>query len=73
MDLIILIHLSENNGFEDNHHIILSDSVQCMILEKFRNNIVDNKINVVIEARGYTVNELKDCYTLLNTIIGEGK
>lgn len=70
---ILEIHLSENNGVEDNHYIIQSDSIQYMILEKFRQKILDNNINLVIEARGYTLAELKDCYNLLNKIIGEEK
>jgi len=70
---ILEIHLSENNGIEDKHYIIQSDSIQYMILEKFRKNIIDNNINLVIEARGYSIDELKSCYTLLNTIIGEIK
>jgi len=72
-DRILEIHLSENNGMEDNHYIIQSDSIQYMILEKFRKNIIDNNINLVIEARGYTIDELNQCYNLLNKIIGEKK
>jgi uncharacterized protein (UPF0276 family) len=72
-DRILEIHLSENNGIEDNHYIIESDSIQYMILEKFRKNIIDNNINLVIEARGYSIQELKQCYDLLNKIIGKEK
>ena len=72
-DRILEIHLSENNGMEDNHYIIQSDSIQYMILEKFRKNIIDNNINLVIEARGYSIQELNQCYNLLNKIIGEKK
>jgi len=50
---ILEIHLSENDGVEDSHFIIQSYSIQYMILEKFRKNIIDNNINLVIEARGY--------------------
>lgn len=70
---ILEIHLSENNGMEDNHNIIESDSIQCMILEKFRKKIIKNNINLVIEARGYSLQELKKCHDLLNKIIGEIK
>jgi len=72
-DRILEIHLSENNGMEDNHYIIQSDSIQYMILEKFRKNIIDNNINLVIEARGYSIEELNQCYDLLNKIKGEEK
>ncbi len=68
---ILEIHLSENNGMEDNHYIIQSDSIQYMIIEKFRKNIIDNNINLVIEARGNSIQELNKCYELLNNIIGE--
>jgi hypothetical protein len=44
-----------------------------MILEKFRKNIIDNNINLVIEARGYTIDELNQCYNLLSKIIGDKK
>ena len=70
-DRILEIHLSENNGLEDNHYIIQSDSIQYMILQKFRKNIIDNNINLVIEARGYSLKELNECYDLLNFITGE--
>jgi len=70
---ILEIHLSENNGIEDNHYIIESDSIQYMVLEKFRKNIINNNINLVIEARGYSIDELNKCYNLLNKIIGEEK
>lgn len=72
-DRILEIHLSENNGMEDNHYIIQSDSIQYKILEKFRKNIIDNNINLVIEARGYSIEELNQCYDLLNKIKGEEK
>ena len=72
-DRILEIHLSENNGMEDKHFMIQSDSIQYMILKKFRKIIVDNNINLVIEARGYSIEELSQCYNLLNKIIGEEK
>ena len=70
-DRILEIHLSENNGMEDNHYIIKSDSIQYVILQKFRKNIIDNNINLVIEARGYSLESLSECYDLLNFITGE--
>ena len=70
-DRILEIHLSENDGVEDDHLIIESTGIQYKILERFKNHIQDNKINLVIEARGYTTNELRDCYNLLNKTIGE--
>jgi len=70
IDRIIEIHLSENDSFSDEHKIIQSDSIQYMIIEKFKNEIVKYNINLVIEARGYSLSELKICYELLNQIIG---
>ncbi|WP_373034655.1 hypothetical protein [Sulfurimonas sp.] len=70
---ILEIHLSENNGLEDDHNMIFSDSIQYMILEKYKKNIMDNNINLVIEARGYNIQELKKCYNLINNMIGEKK
>jgi sugar phosphate isomerase/epimerase len=69
---ILEIHLSENDGVEDSHFIIQSDSIQYMILEKFRKNIIENNINLVIEAREYSLEKLKECYNLIQKI-GEEK
>ena len=70
---ILEVHLSENDGVEDSHNLIYSDSIQYMILDKFKKTIMDNNINLVIEARGHSIQELKKCYNLLNNIIGEKK
>ena len=32
---ILGIHLSENNGYEDDHFLIYSDSIQPMILKEY--------------------------------------
>jgi len=70
-DRILEIHLSENNGILDEHKIILSDSIQYMILEKFKKSIIKNGINVTIEARNYNLVELEKCYVMINKIIGD--
>jgi len=69
-DKILEIHLSENDSLSDQHKIILSDSIQYMIIEKFRHKIIKYNINLVIEARGYNLSELEICYKLINKIIG---
>lgn len=68
---ILEIHISENDGIKDDHHIIYSDSVQYMILDKFKDIINYNNINVVIEARDYSLKQLKECNDLIKNIIGE--
>jgi uncharacterized protein (UPF0276 family) len=69
---ILEIHLSENNGVEDNHFIIQANNIQYMILKKFKKYIIENNINLVIEARGYSLEKLKECYNLIQKI-GEKK
>lgn len=68
---ILEIHLSDNDGREDNHDLIYSDSIQYMILDKFKDIINTNKINIVIEARNCSLIELKECNNLIKKVIGE--
>ena len=67
---ILEIHLSENNGIEDSHNIIEEDSIQYKVLENFRDKIINYNINLVIEAWGYELQEINNCYCLLNKFIG---
>lgn len=70
---ILEIHISENSGIKDDHNIVYSDSIQYMILDKFKEIINTNKINIVIEARDYTLKQLQECNNLIKKIIGEDK
>lgn len=67
---ILEIHLSENNGLLDDHNIIHTDSVQYMIVDKYKKIIKENNMNLTIEARGFTINELTLCYNNLSKIVG---
>ena len=66
---ILEIHLSENDAIHDNHFLIDSDSIQCIILKKYARIINQNKINVTIESRNSTVEDLVKCFILINDII----
>lgn len=69
-DRILEIHLSENNGLLDDHNIIHTDSIQYMLVDKYKKLIKENNINLTIEARGFSLDELEICYNSLKKIIG---
>lgn len=73
IDRILEIHLSENEGIYDDHFIIHSDSIQYMILRKYAHMIKQNKINITIESRNSTVEDLVECSILVNDVIGRMK
>jgi len=62
---ILGIHLSENNGYEDDHFLIYSDSIQPMILKEYADIIKNNKINITIESRNSSIQELSECLSLI--------
>lgn len=66
---ILEIHLSENNGSYDDHLMVYSDSIQHMIVKKYAHIIDKNRINIVIESRNSTIQELSDCFMRVNNII----
>ena len=66
---ILEIHLSENSGMNDDHWILNSNSIQYMIIEKYANLITQNKINVTIESRGSTLDELLKCLLMVKNAI----
>lgn len=70
-DRILEIHLSENDAIHDNHFLIDSDSIQYIILRKYARIINQNKINVTIESRNSTVEDLVKCYILVNDVISQ--
>ncbi len=63
---ILEIHLSENNARYDDHFMIYSDSIQHMIVKKYAHIIDKNRINVVIESRDSSMEELFECYSIIN-------
>lgn len=68
---ILEIHLSENHGEYDDHNLILSDSVQYFIINKYKNLIKKNNINLTIEVRNHSIDDLKKSFDLFQKIIGE--
>lgn len=59
------IHLSENDGLFDDHRLISENSAQIQIVKRHRDRILKNKINIVIEARDFPIEELRKCYNLV--------
>jgi sugar phosphate isomerase/epimerase len=68
-DRIIEIHLSENNGNNDDHYPVFSDSLQYRLILSHVELIKENNINITIEARKSTFEELKKSYDLLSEAI----
>jgi uncharacterized protein (UPF0276 family) len=64
-DRILELHLSDNHGSFDDHHIIHSDSIQYMLVKTYKNIIAQHKIKITIEARGYSLAELEKSYKLI--------
>lgn len=68
---ILEIHLSENYGEYDDHRLVLSDSVQYFITNKYKSLITKNNINLTIETRNHKVNDLNKSFDLFQKIVGE--
>lgn len=68
-DRISEIHVSENQGKRDDHSLINSDSIQYMIIRKFKEKINKNNIRITMEIRNCTVKEIQKCYTLINNAL----
>jgi len=66
---ILEIHLSENSGLKDEHLDITKESTQCLVIEKYRDLINKNRINVVIESRINDLDKLKTSYYLFKSIL----
>lgn len=62
---ILEVHLSENNGYDDDHLLIHSDSIQPIILKEYADIIKNNKINITIESRNSSIQELSECLSLI--------
>lgn len=67
-DRILELHISENDGILDEHLLIYSDSIQYMIVSKYKDIIKKNNINITLETRNYPLDELKECYELFHNI-----
>ncbi len=65
---ILEIHLSENRGLKDEHLEVLSNSLQYEIVKKYKNLILENSINLVIESRINNIDILRESYSLFNKI-----
>lgn len=63
---ILEIHLSENTGYYDDHFMVSPDSIQYKIVKKYADIIDKNRINVVIESRNSSMEELCECYSIVN-------
>jgi len=70
-DRILEVHLSENDGINDQHNLIYSDSSQYFIIKKYVDLVKKNGINLVIETRDETLNNLELCYKLFKQLLGE--
>lgn len=68
---ILEIHLSENDGIQDDHFIVHSDSIQYMILRKYACIVGQNGINITIESRNATVKEIGECFILINNVMAQ--
>lgn len=66
---ILEIHLSENNSTEDDHFILYPDSIQYKVVKDYASMIKENSINITIESRNSTIQELSDCFMRVNNII----
>lgn len=67
-DRILELHLSENHGSFDDHHLLFSDSAQYMIVDIYKEIIKENNIKITIEARGYALTEVEKCYYLISDL-----
>ena len=67
-DRILELHLSDNYGSFDDHHIIHSDSIQYILIKTYKNIIEKYKIKITIEARGYSLTTLEKSYKLVTNL-----
>lgn len=69
IDRILEIHLSENEGHYDDHKLILSDSLQYKMIKENAKSILQREINVTLEARGQSFEDIRECYLLIEEIL----
>ena len=68
---IVEIHLSENESIYDDHDVITEFSDQYRLLQKYKEAIIGNSINLTIEARGKDFDTLQKSYNLVRSILEE--
>jgi sugar phosphate isomerase/epimerase len=66
---ILEVHLSENNGYYDDHFLVYPDSLQHRIIREYAHIIVKNRINVVIESRNSNITDLSKCFSMIGDAI----
>ena len=69
IDRILEIHLSENEGLCDDHNLIHSDSLQYKMIKANAQSILQRKINVTLEARDQSFEDIRECYLLIEEIL----
>lgn len=65
---ILEIHLSENNGKDDDHFHIMENSEQYEIISRNIDRIKKYNINLVIESRNSSFKELGESFLLINNL-----
>lgn len=68
---IVELHLSENNSVFDCHDILTETSDQFVLLQKYREAIVKNNINLTLEARGKDLAKIQKNYNLIRSLFEE--
>jgi len=70
---ILEIHLSENNAMADDHFILHPDSIQHMIIREYARLITMNKINITIESRNSGLQDLSECFAMINRVLANSR
>jgi sugar phosphate isomerase/epimerase len=63
------IHVSENEGQLDDHDLITNQSLQLAFIRNHAPEIDKHGINITIETRGASLEELKESYRLLSAAL----
>jgi len=71
IDRVLEIHLSENQGKSDKHEIVYSDSIQYLLMRDYSDLIREKNINVTIEARNYSIENILESFTLLSKVLNK--
>ncbi len=69
IDRVLEIHISENQGKSDNHEMVYSDSIQYLLIKDYSDLIRDKNINVTIEARNYSIENIRENMKLINSAL----
>ena len=71
IDRVLEIHLSENQGESDKHEIVFSDSIQYLLIRDNSDLIRKKNINVTIEARNYSIENIQESFNLMNEALAK--